>query len=78
MLKIRVALREDKDFIEVEMPKDRLKYDDLLSMMCAELGIQKQDVQRVRKLPNTIIRKDKDVTRLTDFQELELIVTCGF
>ena len=33
-----------------------------------------QVVERVRKLPNTLIRRDADVRRLTDYQELELVV----
>ena len=32
-------------------------------------------MRKVRKLPNVIVRKDKDVARLVDFQELELFIT---
>ncbi|KAL8581058.1 hypothetical protein ACOMHN_012709 [Nucella lapillus] len=75
VLKVRVAHRQDPDFIEVELPRDHLRYEALLNLMCAELGVDKQLVGRVRKLPNTILRKDKDVARLRDFQELELVLT---
>lgn len=35
-------------------------------------------MQKLRKLPNTIVRKDKDVQRFQNFQELELVIvgTC--
>lgn len=75
VLKIRIAYTNDPDFIEVELPRVHLRYDALLNLMCAELGVDKQLVSRIRKLPNTIVRKDKDVGRLTDFQELELLLT---
>ncbi|XP_076443185.1 ankyrin repeat domain-containing protein 40-like [Babylonia areolata] len=75
VLKVRVAHVEDPDFIEVELPRVHLRYDALLNLMCAELGVDKQLVARIRKLPNTVVRKDKDVARLQDFQELELVLT---
>lgn len=75
VLKIRIAYMDDPDFIEVELTRTSLRYDSLINLMCAELGVDKQHVSRIRKLPNTIIRKDKDVARLTDFQELELLLT---
>ncbi|KAK7113598.1 ankyrin repeat domain-containing protein 40-like [Littorina saxatilis] len=75
VLKIRVAYTDDSDFIEVELPRVHLQYEALLNMMCAELGVDKQLVWRIRKLPNTVVRKDKDVARLQDFQELELVLT---
>nr|KAG5703805.1 hypothetical protein BaRGS_031439 [Batillaria attramentaria] len=68
----RVDKTDDPDFIEVELPRSSLRYDSLLNLLCAELAVDKQLVSRIRKLPDTIIRKDKDVTRLKDFQELEL------
>ena len=41
-------------------------------MLCTELEIKPELVTKVRKLPNTILRKDNDVKRLTNFQELEV------
>ncbi|KAK7492792.1 hypothetical protein BaRGS_00015930 [Batillaria attramentaria] len=75
VLKARLANSDDPDFIEVELPRSSLRYDSLLNLLCAELAVDKQLVSRIRKLPDTIIRKDKDVTRLKDFQELELVLT---
>ena len=33
-----------------------------------------QVIDRVRKLPNTLVRSDRDVRRLMDYQELELVL----
>lgn len=74
VLKIRVAYTDDPDFIEVELPRHSLNYEALLNLMCAELGVDRQRIVRIRKLPNTVVRKDKDVARLTNFQELEMVL----
>ncbi|XP_025096776.1 ankyrin repeat domain-containing protein 40-like isoform X2 [Pomacea canaliculata] len=75
VLKARLANSDDHDFIEVELPRTNLKYEALLNLLCAELCVDKQLVSRIRKLPDTIIRKDKDIGRLQDFQEVELVLT---
>lgn len=73
MLKVRVADVEDKDFIEIEIPLHDLTYNRLQQICREELGITQQPF-KIRKLPNTILRKDKDVRRLQNFQELELLI----
>ncbi|XP_046394090.1 ankyrin repeat domain-containing protein 40-like [Ischnura elegans] len=76
VLKVRVANISDPDFIEVDVANpSELTYSKLLRTCCEELGVIISDVVRVRKLPNTIIRNDKDVLRLKSFQELELVVS---
>lgn len=74
VIKVRVANSEERDFIEVEIDKECLSFEKLLTVCCQELGLQKGQVFKVRKLPNTIIRKDKDVRRLVDFQEVEIVL----
>ncbi|XP_042688904.1 ankyrin repeat domain-containing protein 40-like [Centrocercus urophasianus] len=74
VLKVRVQNLRDDDFIEIELDRQELTYQDLLRVSCCELGINPQHVERIRKLPNTVLRKDKDVARLQDFQELELVL----
>ncbi|XP_054026898.1 ankyrin repeat domain-containing protein 40 [Dryobates pubescens] len=77
VLKVRIQnpnLREN-DFIEIELDRQELTYKELLRVSCRELGINPEHVQKIRKLPNTMLRKDKDVARLQDFQELELVLT---
>ena len=75
VLKVRVANATETDFIEIEMDKTVLTFEALIDTMCSQLDIDRQLVTKVRKLPNTIVRKDKDVRRLVDFQELELVLS---
>lgn len=65
----------ERDFIEVDLDRSKLTYESLVSLLTKELGIDRQLLHKVRKLPNTIVRKDKDVQRLLDYQELELVLT---
>ncbi|XP_067403576.1 ankyrin repeat domain-containing protein 40 [Emydura macquarii macquarii] len=76
VLKVRIqnlTLREN-DFIEIELDRQELTYKELLRVSCYELGVNPEHVEKIRKLPNTVLRKDKDVARLQDFQELELVL----
>ena len=75
MLKARVANAYETDFIEVELKHSALTYESLVTLLCTELGVNPELVVKVRKLPNTIVRKDKDVARLVDYQEMELVLT---
>ena len=73
IVRVRVAGDSaDGDFVEVEVPS--LNYSSLLESCCEELELTPEGVARVRKLPNVWIRKDKDVQRLKDGQELEVIL----
>ena len=72
---VRVRVSGDKDnsdFVEVEVPSSN--YSSLLASCCEELELAPGDVAKIRKLPNIWIRKDKEVQRLTDGQELELVL----
>lgn len=74
VLKVRIANSGDPDFIEVELPRTELSYSRLLRVCCEELGISANQIIRVRKLPDTLVRKDKDVQRFRDFQEIEIVI----
>jgi len=74
ILKVRVAGNVDPDFIEVEMPGDSLTLEYLAVVAAEELGVETSQVERVRKMPNTRLRRDKEVARLTDYQEVELVM----
>eukprot|EP00794_Sanderia_malayensis_P010990 gene10990-12153_t len=73
VLKIRLAERDD-DFIEIELNSKLLTYDELLNVCSKELQVSRSQISKIRKLPNTMIRRDKDVKRLQPFQELEVIL----
>ena len=45
-----------------------------MSLCCHEFDIKAHIIKRVRKLPNTIVRNDKNVKRLLPFQELEIVL----
>eukprot|EP00914_Ancora_sagittata_P016027 GHVO01031994.1.p1 GENE.GHVO01031994.1~~GHVO01031994.1.p1 ORF type:complete len:268 (-),score=33.53 GHVO01031994.1:84-887(-) len=75
VIKIRIAKGAEPDFIEVELDRKRLTYENLMSTMCSELQVNRTLVQKIRKIPDTVVRKDKDVRRFHDFQELELVLT---
>ncbi len=72
---MRIANLTDKDFIEIELPRDQLTFANLFGLICEELSVAKDVVYRLRKLPDTIVRKDKDVQRLPNFQEIEVVLT---
>ncbi|KAJ9580874.1 hypothetical protein L9F63_023948 [Diploptera punctata] len=74
VIKVRIANFGDPDFIEVELPKTELTYSRLLRVCCEELGISANQIVRLRKLPDTLVRKDKDVQRFQDFQEIEVVI----
>ncbi|KAL1488984.1 hypothetical protein ABEB36_014764 [Hypothenemus hampei] len=76
VLKVRINGSPDPDFIEIEIPKWKLTYDVLLKICCEELQITKSQVERIRKLPDTRLRKDNDVKRLNDYQRLEVVLKC--
>lgn len=57
VLKVRVQNPKEYDFIEVELDRKQLNYQDLLKVCCCELGINSEQVEKIRKLPNTLLRK---------------------
>ena len=72
IIKARLADSGDSDFVEVEVEKRT--HEVLLRACCEELNVSADKVNKIRKLPNVIIRRDKDVQRLETGQELELVV----
>ena len=75
VLKLRIADTDEKDFIEVDLNRGNLTFQTLEKVCCEELGIEAKNIKKIRKLPNTIVRNDKDTTRLLPFQELEVVLT---
>jgi len=80
ILKVRVAssLQEHKDFIEIEISR-QTTFDELVNRMRDELGMcSNTDIRKVRKLPDTEIRSDRDVRKLRNYQEIELVLNHDF
>ena len=73
ILKIRKARDADQDFIEIDVPQSKLNFENLKEIMCQELEVNNSHrVERIRKLPNTRLRRDIEVARLDNYSELEL------
>ena len=51
-----------------------MNYNNLISVICSELNIKSEKIERLRKLPDTKLRKDSDVQRLEDYTELEVVL----
>ena len=67
-----MAGSSDSDFVELEFCSP--SYQALLRACCEELELQPSDVLKIRKLPNVWVRKDRDVQRMREGQELEVVV----
>ena len=74
VLRCRVAHSEEKDFIEIELDKNCLTFEALVETCTSELNVDKGKLEKIRKLPNTIVRNDCDVKRLMQFQEIEIVL----
>jgi len=74
ILKIRVAGVADPDYVELELPREAMTLEYLTVAACEELGVEADQIERVRKMPNTRLRRDREVARLTDYQEVELVL----
>lgn len=73
-LRLRVKRKGEEDFFEVDV--QAATYDALVSAITNELELGKanEKLSKIRKLPNTLVRKDADVQRLVQDQELEVEV----
>ena len=74
VIKCRLADSEETDFIEVELDQKCLNFEALVETCMTELNVDEAKLKKVRKLPNTIVRNDRDVKRLVQFQEVEIVL----
>jgi hypothetical protein len=72
LVKVRVCGSGESDFVEAEVAPPT--YPALVSACCEELDLATSDVAKIRKLPNVLVRKDRDVQRMRDGQELEVVM----
>ncbi|XP_044267835.1 uncharacterized protein LOC123013406 [Tribolium madens] len=73
VLRMRVFKYPEEDFIETELDESQLTLEGVLELCAKELGLQRKDITRVRKLPETKIRSDADVKRFRRLEYLEVI-----
>jgi len=74
ILKIRIANQTDQDFIEMDVEENQRSFQSLKDLMCQELGVNSDTVERIRMLPDTKLRRDVEVRRLEDYAKLELVL----
>ncbi|KOX68897.1 Ankyrin repeat domain-containing protein 40 [Melipona quadrifasciata] len=75
VLKIRIADAPDPDFIEIELQQNDLTYQALIRICCQELNVDPNQIIKLRKLPNTRLRKDEDIQRLQNLKLLQMLQT---
>lgn len=51
-----------------------LTYEALLKACAEEIEVEISQVAKIRKLPNVLVRRDRDVQRLKEGQELEVVL----
>lgn len=71
VLKVRVHESRERDFIEVEIAS--MTYQTLLETCAEELNLNVSEISKIRKLPNVLVRNDRDVCRMSSGQELEVV-----
>jgi hypothetical protein len=74
VLKCRLAESEETDFIEVQLDHKCLNFEALVEACMTELNVDRARLKKIRKLPNTIVRNDRDVKRLVQYQEIEIVI----
>jgi len=67
----------ENDFIEIDVPLNELTIRGFISIALSELQLTNQDgvdpnTVYIRKLPNTRLRRDVEIARLNDFEEIEI------
>ncbi len=73
---IKVRAETDQDFIEMDIDSMNTSFDEFKATCLGEMERFEQSglvVDRVRKLPNVLIRNTRDVKRLRDGQEIEFV-----
>lgn len=75
LVKLRISGSGETDFYEVELPS--LSYEALLKACAEEIEVEVSQIAKIRKLPNIMVRRDRDVQRLKEGQELELVLKEG-
>ena len=64
----------ERDFIEADLPLEDMNMAALLSLVSAELRVNHTYIKYLRKLPDTKLRRDIDVARLNNYQEIEVVL----
>lgn len=77
MITVRIRSNFDQDFIEIDIDKQNLDFE-VFKKMCLNELIDMNDnlkIEKIRKLPNILIRNTNDIKRLKNEQEIEFEFT---
>merc|ERR1712223_297064 len=69
----------ENDFIEIDIPENELTMRGFIGIALTELQIQHHNILDskdvyIRKLPNTRLRRDVEISRLKEFEEIEIAI----
>ena len=70
---IKVRLFGSRYFFEMDLPS--LTFQTLLGISAQETGIEMAKIHLVRKLPDVIVRDDRDVARFKEGEKIELVTS---
>jgi hypothetical protein len=75
VITIRLKANEDEDFIEIDIDKLNITFEEFKEMCYKELDHidRKMKIFKIRKLPNILIRNTNDIKRLRNEQEIQVI-----
>lgn len=75
VITIRLKANEDEDFIEIDIDKLNINFEEFKEMCYKELDHidRKMKIFKIRKLPNILIRNTNDIKRLRNEQEIQVI-----
>jgi hypothetical protein len=74
LITIKIRTNLEIDFIEVDLNTNKTSFDEFKRICIDELELKNMVILKIRKLPNILIRNDRDVKRLKDGQEIEIII----
>lgn len=71
---IKMRTQLETDFIEVDFDPNDTSFEKFKLICKQELDLNYNEIIKIRKLPNIIIRNDKDIKRIKNGQEIEILI----
>lgn len=71
---LKLKVEGERDFIEADLPLEDMNMNALMSLVSSELRVNRSYIKYLRKLPDTKLRRDIDVARLNNYQEIEVVL----
>lgn len=71
---LKLKVEGERDFIEADLPLEEMNMNSLMTLVSSELRVNHSFIKYLRKLPDTKMRRDIDVARLNNYQEIEVVL----